>query len=587
MPRALPIAVSRRPPRRCSPSGPGDLSGTAVRRRRVRSRAWSSAHSGRSGDRGLAHRPRLRQLRRDRLGAGALRPGNAAGRGASGCSTPRWDLGITTLDTADAYGGGRSEEYIGEWLRTKPPDVRDRVVDRDEDLQPDGRGRRPRPRRRPHPAAGRDEPAPPRASSACRSTWPTSSIRTCRRRRRSARSTSSSAPARSVPSARRTSRPSSSPRRSSSPSSKGLTRYEWVQNAYSLLEQARSGDGVPALPRARPRVQAFGPLAGGWLTGKYRRGEPPPAGSRMTLRPEGERALPGRRDVRRPRGVRARGGRARRVHGRRSRSRGCLQVRRSRPSSSARAALEHLAPVREALEHPSSTDDERDALGRMFAMSVLVLGERRRPRDCSTWAGASRRWRTSLAGARARGALHAAPLDRPVPDGGRSLGLMPAYRGGEPSRSSPSRRSSSSPGNPARGLDPHQGAVLLHDGETGHARRGAQRVADHGDPHRGRLGRRDEAARAARSARQVAILGVGRAGRARTREAMRAVLPRRGAPGLEPRRRAHAEALALESHAARLRDGGGGPRRRRHRLHVHRRRASRSCAARGSRPART
>src|SRR4029453_17920857 len=31
--------------------------------------------------------------------------------------------------------------------------------------------------------------------------------------------------------------------------------------------------------------QAFGPLAGGWLTGKYRRDAAPPPGSRMTLRP--------------------------------------------------------------------------------------------------------------------------------------------------------------------------------------------------------------------------------------------------------------------------------------------------------------
>src|SRR5512132_1244727 len=35
-----------------------------------------------------------------------------------------YDLGITTFDTADAYGGGRSESTIGEWLRTKPSDVR-------------------------------------------------------------------------------------------------------------------------------------------------------------------------------------------------------------------------------------------------------------------------------------------------------------------------------------------------------------------------------------------------------------------------------------------------------------------------------
>jgi len=31
--------------------------------------------------------------------------------------------------------------------------------------------------------------------------------------------------------------------------------------------------------------QAFSPLAGGWLTGKYRRDAPTPEGSRMTMRP--------------------------------------------------------------------------------------------------------------------------------------------------------------------------------------------------------------------------------------------------------------------------------------------------------------
>src|SRR5439155_23402794 len=38
------------------------------------------------------------------------------------------ELGITTFDTADAYGGGRSETYIGEWLRTKGPETRERIV---------------------------------------------------------------------------------------------------------------------------------------------------------------------------------------------------------------------------------------------------------------------------------------------------------------------------------------------------------------------------------------------------------------------------------------------------------------------------
>ena len=39
-----------------------------------------------------------------------------------------WEAGITTYDTADAYGGGRSESYLGGWLRSRGPDVRDRIV---------------------------------------------------------------------------------------------------------------------------------------------------------------------------------------------------------------------------------------------------------------------------------------------------------------------------------------------------------------------------------------------------------------------------------------------------------------------------
>ena len=66
----------------------------------------------------------------------------------------------------------------------------------------------------------------------------------------------------------------------------GLPRYEWVQNGFSLLDQ---GDRESVFPVCREHglgYTPFSPLAGGWLTGKYRRGEPLPAGSRMTLRPE-------------------------------------------------------------------------------------------------------------------------------------------------------------------------------------------------------------------------------------------------------------------------------------------------------------
>jgi aryl-alcohol dehydrogenase-like predicted oxidoreductase len=61
-----------------------------------------------------------------------------------------------------------------------------------------------------------------------------------------------------------------------------------VQNSYSLLDR-ESEDVIAYCAERGIRFQAFGPLAGGWLTGKYRRGRPPPPGSRMTQRPEGYR----------------------------------------------------------------------------------------------------------------------------------------------------------------------------------------------------------------------------------------------------------------------------------------------------------
>src|SRR5574339_342062 len=39
-----------------------------------------------------------------------------------------WHLGLTTFDTADAYGGGRSETWIGEWLASKSASVRDAIA---------------------------------------------------------------------------------------------------------------------------------------------------------------------------------------------------------------------------------------------------------------------------------------------------------------------------------------------------------------------------------------------------------------------------------------------------------------------------
>ena len=183
-----------------------------------------------------------------------------------------WAAGITTFDTADAYGGGRSETFIGNWIRSRGV----RPVLTTKTFNPMERGRRQRALSRADPAAGRDEP------------------RAARRRAH-----------RPVPLARDGSGDADRGDR------RGLRRAPARGHDRRLGRQQRRrrlGRGRRARPGCRTPIRCstartrpassrsaaatgigytpFGPLAGGWLTGKYRRGEEPPAGSRMTLRPE-------------------------------------------------------------------------------------------------------------------------------------------------------------------------------------------------------------------------------------------------------------------------------------------------------------
>jgi aryl-alcohol dehydrogenase-like predicted oxidoreductase len=63
-------------------------------------------------------------------------------------------------------------------------------------------------------------------------------------------------------------------------------RFEYVQNEYSLLSTADAQELIPYCAGHGLRYVAFSPLAGGLLTGKYRLGEEPPAGSRLAYAPD-------------------------------------------------------------------------------------------------------------------------------------------------------------------------------------------------------------------------------------------------------------------------------------------------------------
>ena len=62
---------------------------------------------------------------------------------------------------------------------------------------------------------------------------------------------------------------------------RGLARFVSAQNEYSLLERGVEADLVPALAHYGVGMLPYFPLASGLLSGKYRRGEAPPEGSRI------------------------------------------------------------------------------------------------------------------------------------------------------------------------------------------------------------------------------------------------------------------------------------------------------------------
>jgi aryl-alcohol dehydrogenase-like predicted oxidoreductase len=62
---------------------------------------------------------------------------------------------------------------------------------------------------------------------------------------------------------------------------RGLSAPVSVQPQYNLLARAVEWEIVPACQAAGLGLLAWSPLASGWLTGKYRRGEPPAAGTRV------------------------------------------------------------------------------------------------------------------------------------------------------------------------------------------------------------------------------------------------------------------------------------------------------------------
>jgi aryl-alcohol dehydrogenase-like predicted oxidoreductase len=192
-----------------------------------------------------------------------------------------WELGVTLFDTADAYGGGRSERAVGRWMaeRGERPVVATKVfhsVEGDPNDRGLGRQRILRQIEGSLERLGLErvdlylthEPDP---ETPVEETL--EALDALVRAGKVGAVGASNVSAAQLLEALRVS------------DEHGLARFEWVQNSYSLLERGDEKEVLPLCAEHGLGYTPFSPLAGGWLTGKYRRGEAYPAGSRMTLRP--------------------------------------------------------------------------------------------------------------------------------------------------------------------------------------------------------------------------------------------------------------------------------------------------------------
>ena len=186
-----------------------------------------------------------------------------------------WEFGLTYFDTADAYGGGRSERAIGRWIASRG--VRPQLTTKTYNPMQAGADHGLRPERIARQLgmslerlgvdhvelylAHEFDPDVPLAESF-------GALEQARADGMIGAYGVSNFGAAQLTAALAAGAPQA------------------IQNSYSLLTRGDEGDLLTLCAERQVAYLAFSPLAGGWLTGKYRRGEPFPAGSRMTQRPE-------------------------------------------------------------------------------------------------------------------------------------------------------------------------------------------------------------------------------------------------------------------------------------------------------------
>jgi aryl-alcohol dehydrogenase-like predicted oxidoreductase len=185
-----------------------------------------------------------------------------------------WESGITWFDTADAYGGGRSETYVGEWIRTRKPDGL-RITTKTFNPMAEGEDRGLAPARvRRQIDTSLQRLGVERVDLYLAHAWD-SEVPI---------SETVGAFDELIAAGKIGAYGLSNVDGSQLRSALGAGNFAAVQDSYSLLDREVEDEVLPLCTEHGIWFQVHSPLMGGWLTGKYRRDAPAPEGSRMTLR---------------------------------------------------------------------------------------------------------------------------------------------------------------------------------------------------------------------------------------------------------------------------------------------------------------
>jgi aryl-alcohol dehydrogenase-like predicted oxidoreductase len=185
-----------------------------------------------------------------------------------------WDAGITWFDTADAYGGGRSETYIGEWIRSRRPEGL-RITTKTFNPMDEGEDHGLAPARvRRQIDTSLQRLGVERVDLYLTHAW------------------DPEVPIAEVAGVFEELLVAGKIGAYGLSNVDGLQLREAleagafaaVQDSYSLLDREVEQEVLPLCAEHGLWFQVHSPLMGGWLTGKYRRDAPAPEGSRMTLR---------------------------------------------------------------------------------------------------------------------------------------------------------------------------------------------------------------------------------------------------------------------------------------------------------------